>query len=497
MLVIRLLVALVTLVTLAHGQSVLGDEIVQHTPTVDVRDAVDGARTGFECRNTQAHAEGSTNETCDIDYYFATTKVATLRVLKEGDYDPLATEFDSAFAFIVDVDNVDTEVARVSSQGAGQLIVAEGTLAAPGIAFQVDSSSGFFAAAANDVRVVSGGVQAMVFDPTATVSVLPFRLANGSASAPGLAFQSDTNTGLFRTTADQLQITAGGTTRLAIDTNSVDVSVPTLFMQAAPTDSAKLDFRASSGTAFQLWVDATGGGDFRFEANTTATEAIEFENTGTGLMAVFIETSDGVLTDLTDGAHLTTGTVDQARLDANVVMDNEANTWTTGAQDMGAATSFEIPNGATQTTSVAGQVATDTTDEQLIGGANSRVIAQPTKSACAVVENLAAADDDFPMPVRAGQTIELISAFCHCQGTCTTEADLSFEYVEVGTVTPTVTDVTGTITCEDYITGDSAVAFSGNTTVQALDVLRFDVDNAVSPETDTYSVCVNYRLDPT
>jgi len=195
------------------------------------------------------------------------------------------------------------------------------------------------------------------------------------------------------------------------------------------------------------------------------------------------------------GGDITTGTVDEARLDANVVLDNAANTWTTGAQDMGGVGSFEIPNGATPTVNAAGEIAEDTTDEQLIMGANGRVIGQPYKWACTAVNNLAAADDDtiFMSP---GSNITLVDAWCHCQGTCSTEADLSFEYREVGTAS-TVTDVTGTVTCEDYVTGDSKTTLSGNVAVPTLDVIRFDVDNAVSPETDEYSVCLGYRIDPT
>ena len=172
-------------------------------------------------------------------------------------------------------------------------------------------------------------------------------------------------------------------------------------------------------------------------------------------------------------------------------------TATTGDKlDAGAADSLEIPNAASPTVNATGEIALDTTEDELIiyDGSAVRVIEKELKSACMVIENLAAADDNTMLPIRSGQDIELVSAFCHCQGTCTTEADLSLEYVEVGTGGPTITAVTGTITCEDYVTGDSATALSGNTTVTALDVLRFDVDNAVSPETDEYAICVNYRL---
>lgn len=48
-----------------------------------------------------------------------------------------------------------------------------------------------------------------------------------------------------------------------------------------------------------------------------------------------------------------------SQLATTVVKENQANTWTTGAQDLGAATSLEVPNGAAPTTNVFGQIAGD------------------------------------------------------------------------------------------------------------------------------------------
>lgn len=82
------------------------------------------------------------------------------------------------------------------------------------------------------------------------------------------------------------------------------------------TDSPKAIFTPATGTVWNIFVeDATD--DWRFEANTASTENVEFINTGAGIVAVFIETSNGVLTDLRDAAHLVTGTVLPARVGAD------------------------------------------------------------------------------------------------------------------------------------------------------------------------------------
>lgn len=113
------------------------------------------------------------------------------------------------------------------------------------------------------------------------------------------------------------------------------------------------------------------------------------------------------------------------------------------------------------------------------------------RTASFTVENLAAADDNYGFWVP-GQNITLVSAKCLCQlGTCTTEADISFEVLLNGSTT--VNDVTGTVDCEDTTTGDSYTALSGNVAVTAGDLIRFDVDNAVSPETDEYTISIKYQ----
>ena len=111
---------------------------------------------------------------------------------------------------------------------------------------------------------------------------------------------------------------------------------------------------------------------------------------------------------------------------------------------------------------------------------------------CVTVENLQAADDDFLFDSPEAD-ITLTSAIAHCSGTCTTEADFTFEHVEIGTAT--VNSVTGTVDSEDLTTGDSATALSGSTSVTADDIIRFDVSNSPSPESDTYIICLNGTYD--
>ncbi len=51
-------------------------------------------------------------------------------------------------------------------------------------------------------------------------------LEDGTASAPGLSFRSDLDTGVFRSSSNVLNVTTGGTERVEIDNNAVTITPP-------------------------------------------------------------------------------------------------------------------------------------------------------------------------------------------------------------------------------------------------------------------------------
>lgn len=85
-------------------------------------------------------------------------------------------------------------------------------------------------------------------------------------------------------------------------------------------DSPFFRIQPQTGTVFDI-IAADSDDDLRVTADTASTEAVEFENIGVGVMDVFIETSNGVLTSLKDAAHLTTGTLADARVDGSLEAD--------------------------------------------------------------------------------------------------------------------------------------------------------------------------------
>jgi len=55
------------------------------------------------------------------------------------------------------------------------------------------------------------------------------KLADGTEAAPGIAFNADTNTGLFRVGSDSLGVTAGGTKRLHVNSSLIYTTIPLTF----------------------------------------------------------------------------------------------------------------------------------------------------------------------------------------------------------------------------------------------------------------------------
>lgn len=150
---------------------------------------------------------------------------------------------------------------------------------------------------------------------------------------------------------------------------------------------------------------------------------------------------------------------------------------------------LEIPNGAAPTVDATGEIAFDTTDNQLKIYDGSAVAVIPTVYyESKTIENLAAADDDLEI-FMANDAITIVSIGVHCSGTCTTAASISLEDRAGNAMTHTApTASTGT-------SNTTYQAVTGGNSLVAGEALRFDVDNAVSPETDTYTISFGYTVD--
>ena len=146
-----------------------------------------------------------------------------------------------------------------------------------------------------------------------------------------------------------------------------------------------------------------------------------------------------------------------------------------------------IPSGANPTVDADGEVAQDTTADQFLYGSDPHVL-HPSNCSNAVIENLAAADDGFSLGMtNFARTITAVGV--HCDGTCTTGADIDLQDRAGNAMThgaPTVSTGTGNTTYTSVTAANSLVAGEG---------LEFNVANAVDPETDTYTISFCWTVD--
>ena len=152
-------------------------------------------------------------------------------------------------------------------------------------------------------------------------------------------------------------------------------------------------------------------------------------------------------------------------------------------------TSIILPQGAAPSVAAAGNIAVDTTDDQLQYYGGAKRIIPYERTVCFTIENLAAADDSYAFWM-ANDAITITGVGCNCRGTCTTAATFTLE--DRGGVAMTITGTNPT--CATTGAATFAAVTAGNT-LTAGEMAAFDVTNAVSPETDEYALCITYTVD--
>lgn len=207
-----------------------------------------------------------------------------------------------------------------------------------------------------------------------------------------------------------------------------------------------------------------------------------FVDDGGTLYASNTEVDTASTTDLSVGGESWfTGTSDFTGL---MTMANASGT------NVSIATELYIPSGAAPVCDAAGNIAVDTTDDQLqYFGAAKRVIPYQNPK-CAVIESLAAADDNKSLGMFA-DAVTITGVSCSYIGTGTTAATITLEDGSGNAMTITGTNPT----CVAHGTNATFAAVTAGNTLVAGEIIRFDVTNAVAPETDEYTICYTYTTN--
>lgn len=203
--------------------------------------------------------------------------------------------------------------------------------------------------------------------------------------------------------------------------------------------------------------------------------------------------ADEVVFDKT-GTNFTSSEVDSAIKEFGTVDATGPNgdDWLVDYSRLNNVPAFAVPSGTNPTVSGAGDLAIDTTDQQLVYyGGSSAVVLTGQNSKCIVVEQIKAADDNM-MIASWPDAVTINSVWCQYNGSAPSTA-ATFTLEDGGGNAMTITGTNPTCTAPG--TPPTPAAVTANNTLTAYELLRFDTTNTPDPATDTYLICVGLVYD--
>lgn len=235
------------------------------------------------------------------------------------------------------------------------------------------------------------------------------------------------------------------------------------------TASGEADFLTSGA----LTCGASTQG--KMQVHTTPLQYCDNAATPTLQYAAYGDSSGNASTGDSATSFFSSGTIEDARLPTSM-----ADKVITG--------SLAIPQGTGPTVDAAGEIAVDTTDDQLVYYGGAKRVIPYDRPVCFPIESLTATDDNYAF-FMANDAITITAVGCNCRGTCTTTATFTLE--DRGGNAMTITGTNPTCATTGAATYAAVTAGNGLTAGEAL---AFDVTN--TPTTgDTYILCFTYTTD--
>jgi len=177
----------------------------------------------------------------------------------------------------------------------GTLTLEDGTAAAPGLAFTSDLNTGLFRVGADQVAITTGGTSRLAVSTTAVSSTLPVDHPLGAVGTPSLTFTGDLNTGLFSPGSDTVALVTGGVQRVSVDstgtiTTSAGYNIFKGFNRRPPLHRGPL-FTKTAATTLSVVADCSLNGFF-YASATAVTMGTHTNNTD---MAIWQHPTTGAL----------------------------------------------------------------------------------------------------------------------------------------------------------------------------------------------------------
>jgi len=102
----------------------------------------------------------------------------------------------------------------------------DGTVGAPSYSFDSDSDTGWYRRGSGDIALSLNGIQSVVLSTVQASFSTPIFAPDGSVGNPSISFNNDTDTGIFRSGANDLRVVAGGILVFAAQTTGLNMGLP-------------------------------------------------------------------------------------------------------------------------------------------------------------------------------------------------------------------------------------------------------------------------------
>lgn len=130
-----------------------------------------------------------------------------------------------------------------------QNLTADGAVGAPAYSFTSDPNTGLYNFGADSISLVTGGSQRLNLTTTAITATIPILSAVGSVGAPGLAFDGDTDLGLYRVAANTLGISTGNFLKMELGDATKNIALRATSATTNATQTISTLEALCSGTA--------------------------------------------------------------------------------------------------------------------------------------------------------------------------------------------------------------------------------------------------------
>lgn len=197
---------------------------------------------------------------------------------------------------------------EASSITTSNIQVADGTVSAPSIAFTNDTNTGFYRFGNDSIGVAANGNQLMLLDSGGILCNQPVGFPNGTVSLPSMNFQSSSSTGFYRIGSNNVGLAINGVKLL-------DYSSNTLALLGASGATASLQVSNLNSTANSKAISkiSVGGASADdpyslYQVDSVASYAVGIDNSDSDKFKVSYNAGDDAVLGTNDQMNITANT---------------------------------------------------------------------------------------------------------------------------------------------------------------------------------------------